>query len=163
MREISAAPFLLLAVALSAAAGCAGRPPTWLRLDGKDAQPKRVQLVFTRIEMQKTPRDDAWLFCFEARAGGMTNSSHVRGYHYSEAPVIPLNVKLGVVRPGEPVDVVVRMDRDEGRVCTDRAEDFVKFRLPVSPPPGGSMAVVPHPRWSFVLYWSTEEVPSPAK
>jgi hypothetical protein len=113
--------------------------------------------------MQKTPRDDTWLFCFEARAGGMTNRSHVRGHRYSEAPVIPLNVKLGTVRPGEPVDVVVRMDGDEADVCNDNADDFVKFRLPVSPPPGGSMAVVPHPRWSFVLYWSAEEVRPPAK
>jgi len=130
---------------------------------GKDLPPKPVQLVFTRIEMQKTPRDDAWLFCFEARAGGMVNTSHVRGRTYSAAPVIPLNVKLSTVRAGEPVDVVVRMDGDEGDVCSDRAEDYVKFRLPVSPPPGGSVVIVPHPRWSFVLYWSVEDVPPAAK
>ena len=163
MRRVPAPCLLLLVIALSAAPGCAGRPPSWLRTHGRDASAKPRQLIFTRIEMQKTPRTGSWLFCFEAKTRGARDRFHLRGQRYSEAPVITLNSKLSKVREGEPVDVVVRMDGDERDVCTDRAEDFVKFRLPVSPPPGGSVVLVPHTGWSFVLHWSVEDVPSRAK
>ena len=163
MRRVPAPYLLLLAVALSAGAGCAGRPPTWLRTDGKAASRKPRQLIFTRIEMQKTPRDGTWLFSFEARARDARGRFHAPDQRYSESPVITLNTKLSRVWEGEPVDVVVRMDGDKYDVRTDRAEDYVKFRVPASPPPGGSVVVVPHPRWSFALYWSVEDLPSRAK
>ena len=128
-------------------------------MDGKDSSPNPTRLIFTRIEMQKTPRDDTWLFCFEARARNTSDTFYVPGRRYSESPVITLDAKLHGVRAGDPVDVAIRMDGDEGDVCSDRAEDYVKFRLPASPPPGGSLVVVPHPRWSFVLHWSVTEIP----
>ena len=162
-RRVSAAGLLLLTAALSGGTGCARRPPTWFRMDGKASSPKPRQLIFTRIEMQKTPRDDSWLFCFEARTKKRSDTFYVPGKRYSESPVITLDVGLIGVREGEPVDVAVRMDRDESDICSDRAEDFVKFRLPVSPPPGGSLVIVPHPRWSFLLHWSVEDMPPRAK
>ena len=163
MRRRSVTSLVLLAATLSVGSGCGGRPRSWLRIDGRDGSPKPRQLVFTRIEMQRTPRDDQWLFFFEARTGGASDTFYVPGQRYSESPVITLNVALSKVREGEPVDVVVRMDGDETDVWSDRAEDYIKFRIPASPPPGGSMVVVPHPRWSFVLHWSVADVPSRAK
>jgi hypothetical protein len=113
--------------------------------------------------MQKTPRDDEWLFSFEARARDSRGSFHLPGQRYSGSPVITLNTKLSEVWEGEPVDVAVRMDGKENDVRSDRAEDLVKFRVPASPPPGGSVVIVPHPRWAFALYWSVEDRPRRAK
>ena len=163
MPRMSARWFLLLAAALSAATGCSGRPPNWLRVNGQDGSAKPRQLIFTRIEMQTMPRDDEWLFCFDAKTRGASDTFHVPARRYSGAPVITLDAKLSRVREGEPVDVAVRRDADERDVYSDRAEDYIKFRLPVSPPPGGSIVVVPHTRWSFVLHWSVEDMPSRAK
>ena len=114
--------------------------------------PKTATLVIDEIEMADTPQTATWYLCLDASAGGVSRRYYLAGKGYDKNQVtIPVALELPNVGAGQKCRFTLKLDDEDGDVCTEEADNRSSGEFSVSEK--GSQTFKPEANWRYTLHW----------